>query len=145
MFVREDPPGWITSEAFRVLAEKFKNGEINLRQFVESIYADYEKIRGEKPDIEEKIESHEGIPAEHTAMRLSFLISATHGFLPEPEPQPSAPRTVADLRGELIEAKAAGDAEMMFSLVLELIGLWEKRISALEEANNRDPFRLIGK
>jgi hypothetical protein len=33
----------------------------------------------------------------------------------------------------------------MFVLALELIDLLDEKIATLEEANNHDPFRLIGK
>ncbi len=140
-----EPDGWIRSEDFNALGDKFLGGELGLREFIEKAYGNYEKVRGKKPDIEDMIRNHENVPPKRALVRISFLISVAQGFIRTPGPESPGPKTIKGIRQELVEAWVRGEGEAMFVLFLELIDLLDEKIAALEEANNHDPFRLIGK
>jgi len=137
--------GWVKSEDFDALGHKFLDGELDLRGFVEAVYADYEKVRGKQPDIEGMIRDHENLPAIRALTRISFLVSMAQGLIRAAEPEPSKPKTLQELKRELCEARLKGEKEAMFVIALEILDLVDAKLAALEEANNHDPFRLIGK
>lgn len=71
--------GWIPEEKLDKLIQLFEEGKINKKELVESIYAEYETVRGVQPDIKGIMNDIGPLDTKHTILSLRVSIIFERG------------------------------------------------------------------
>lgn len=72
MYFESEPKGWIRDKELEKLFQLFKNNKLGKRNLLKKIYENYEKIRGEKPNLEKLYDTIKKIGCENTVFCLGL-------------------------------------------------------------------------
>lgn len=136
MLKEPEDPGWITSDEFDALAAEYERGRISNGEFIERIYANYNKVREGKIDLEKiKKECSLGTKGQIISSVIANLVLCG-GFINRSPEESSNQKSVMrdnDLKKAADDALECRDLEAALKITLQLVGLLERRISAMEK------------
>lgn len=72
LYLEGKPEGWISDEELEKLFRLFENNELGKRSLLKKIYENYEKIRGEKPDLKKPYDTIKKIGCKNTVLYLGL-------------------------------------------------------------------------